>query len=217
MLPYFDDISTAYIDHRASDALGGVDDDIVVLGHVKSVQSLDLLPRSIQYTLINRIRHAIIYELRQNQPVFAIVKHFECVGREWQPMSDIGISSQDGVDVSCEFRPLILIDSVCDIGRRTLDLYSPSNTALGLMSRCGRRFTTLGSTAQTSNPATWYIVLGWRCLLAADLGDKLAHESSQSIVQPIGSFSDQPVCPRLDVHRHSHPALPSSSCPTPPL
>ena len=134
MLPYFDDISTAYIDHRTSDTLGGVDDDIVVLGHVKGVQSLDFLPRSVQHTLINRIWHAIIYELRQHQPVSAVVKHLEGVGREWQPVSDVWISSQHRVDVSCEFRPLILIDCVCDICRRALDLYPSPNTALRLMS-----------------------------------------------------------------------------------
>lgn len=83
MLPYFDDISTANVDHRAPNTLCGVDDDVVVLGHVKCIQSLDFLPRPVQYTLINRIRHAVIYELCQHQPVFAVVKHLEGVGREW--------------------------------------------------------------------------------------------------------------------------------------
>ena len=130
-------------------------------------------------------------------------------------MSNIWISSKHRVNVSCEFRPLILIDCVCDIGRRTLDLYFSPNAALRLMSRCRSRSATFGSTAQTSNLATRYIVLGWRYLLATDLGNKLAHESSQSIVQPmIFLFT---LCPRLDVHRHSHPALPSSSCPAPLL
>ena len=217
MLPYFDDVSTAYIDHRASDTLGGVDDDIVIFGHVKGVQSLDLLPGSVQYTLVNCIWHTIIDELCQHQPIFAVVEHFEGVGSERQAVSDIWIPSQHRIDVSCKFRPLILIDCVCDICRRTLDLYPSPNAALGLMSRRGSWPATLGSTAQTSHSATWYIALGWLCLLAAYLGDELESKISSSIVQIIFASHGLPVGPRLHVHRHSHQALPSSSCPAPPL
>ena len=197
MLPYFDDVSTAYVDHGASDTLGGVDDDIVVFGHVEGVQSLDLLPGPIQYTLVNCIWHTIIDELRQHQPIFAVVEHFEGVGSEWQAVSDIWISSQHRIDVSCKFRPLILIDCVCDICRRTLDLYPSPNTALGLMSRRGPWPATLGSTAQASHSATWYIVLGWLCLLAADLGDELEPGISQPIVQIIVASHGQPVGSRI--------------------
>lgn len=217
MLPYFDDVATAYINHGTPDTLCGVDDDVIVLGHVKCVQRFDFLPRPVQYTLINRIRHAVIYELCQHQPVSAVVKHLEGVGRERQAVSDIRVSSQHGVDVSCKLCPLIFIDRVCNIGRRTLDLYLPPNTALRLMPRCGPWSATFSSTAQTSNPATWDIVLSWRRLLAADLGDELEHKSCQFIVRPIFSFFPLPVNPRLGVHRRSHPALPSSSCPAPPL
>lgn len=97
-------------------------------------------------------------------------------------MSDVWISSQHCVDVSCEFRPLILIDRVGDVGRRALYLYSSPNTALGLMSRSRRGSAPSGSTAQTSNSAAWYIVLGWCRLLAADLGDELEHDTSQSMI-----------------------------------
>ena len=173
MLPNFDDIPTADIDHRASNTLCGVDDYVVILGHVKCVQGLDLFPRSVKHTFINRIRHAVINEFRQYQPIFTIVKHLKGISRKWQPVPDIWISSQHGVDVSCEFRPLILVDCVCDIRRRTLDLYPSSNAALRLMTRCRGRSTTFGSTAQASNSAAWDTVLGCRCLLATDLEDEL--------------------------------------------
>ena len=83
MLPYFNDIPTAYIDHRAPDTLCGIDDNVIVLSHVKCVQSLNLLSRPVQYALINRVRYAVIYELRQNQSILAVVKHLEGIGREW--------------------------------------------------------------------------------------------------------------------------------------
>lgn len=217
MLPYFDDISAAYIDHRTPDALCGVDDDVVVLGHVKCVQSLDFLPRPVQYTLINRIWHAVIYELRQHQAVFAVVEHLKGVGGERQPVSDVWISSQHRIDVSCEFRPLILIDCVCDIGRRTLDLYPSPNTALRLVSQRMRWSAAFCSAAQTPDPATWYVVLCGRCLLAADLGYELEHRTSQLIILTIMFLCVLRVNSRLDVHRHSHPALPSLSCRVPPL
>ena len=98
-------------------------------------------------------------------------------------MSYIWISSQDRIDVSRKFRPLILIDCVCDIGRRTLYLYPSTNTALRLMSRRRCWSASFGSTAETSNSAAWYIVLGWRCLLAADFGYELEQETNQLIVQ----------------------------------
>ena len=116
MLSYFNDIPAAYVNHRAPNALCGVDNNVIVLGHVKCVQSLDLFTRPIEYTFINRIRHTIIYELRQYQPIFAVVKHFEGIGRKWQPVPDIGIPGQHCIDVPCEFCPLILVDCVCDIG-----------------------------------------------------------------------------------------------------
>ena len=214
MLPYFDDIPTANVDHRTPDALCGVDNDVIVLGHVKCIQSLDFLPRPVQYTLINRIWYAVIYELCQHQPIFAVVEHLEGVGREWQPVADVWISSQYRIDVSCKFRPLILIDCVCDIGRRTLDLYPPPNTALRLVSQCMRWSAAFCSTAQTPDPATWYVALCRRCLLASDLRDELEHKTGQLIILTI-------IClyqfQTLDVHQHSHPALPSSSCRVPPL
>ena len=80
-----------------------------------------------------------------------------------------------------------------------------------------RRSATSGSTAQTSDSATWYTVLGWRCLLAADLGDELGDEINQLVIQPVSSFYEPPVQVRIDIHRHSHPALPFSSCRAPPL
>ena len=83
MLPHFNDIPTAYIDHRAANTLCGIDHNVIVLSHVKCVQSLNLLSRPIQYALINRVRYAVIYELRQHQAIFAVVKHLEGIGREW--------------------------------------------------------------------------------------------------------------------------------------
>lgn len=51
------------------------------------------------------------------------------------------------------------------------------------MSRCRGWSASFGSTAQTSNSAARYIVLGWRSLLAADFGDELEQETNQFIVQ----------------------------------
>ena len=59
------------------------------------------------------------------------------------------------------------------------------------MSRCSSWPATFGSTAQTANSAAWYAVLGWCCLLVADLGDELEHGTNQSIIQLILPSSDR--------------------------
>jgi hypothetical protein len=82
VLPNFNKISTADVDNRTSNALGGVDDNVVVFCHVESIQFLDLFAWPVQYTFVNSVRDAVVDELRQDQPILAFVEHLERICRE---------------------------------------------------------------------------------------------------------------------------------------
>ena len=128
MLPNFYNIAASDIDHRTPNTFCRVDNDVVVLRHVECIERFDFLARPIQHPLINCIRYAIVDQFGQHQAVFTFVEHLKGICREGKAAANVRISSQDGVDVSCEFRSLILIDGMCDIGRRALYLY-PSGHA----------------------------------------------------------------------------------------
>lgn len=117
MLANLNDISTSDIHDGAANTLCGVDDDIVVLCHVESIQFLDFLSSLVQNTLINGIRHAVIDQLCQNKTILALVEHFESIGREGQKLADVRVAGQNCIDVSGELGSLIFIDRMCDICR----------------------------------------------------------------------------------------------------
>jgi hypothetical protein len=115
VLANLDNVSTSNVDDGAADALGGVDDDVVVLGHVESVQLLDLLAGLVQNTLINSIGNTVIDQLGEHQTILALVEHLECIGREGQEVANVGVTGQNSVDMSGEFGSLIFVDGVGDI------------------------------------------------------------------------------------------------------
>jgi hypothetical protein len=65
VLTTFHKILGTNVNNRASDSLGRVDHDIVVLGHLEAV---DLLA-SIKNTLINGVRNGVVDEFTQNQTI----------------------------------------------------------------------------------------------------------------------------------------------------
>lgn len=66
VLTTFNKILGTNVNNRASDSLGRVDNDIVVLGHLEIV---DLLS-SIENTLIDGVRHSVVDEFTQNQTIY---------------------------------------------------------------------------------------------------------------------------------------------------
>jgi hypothetical protein len=122
MFLHLDDVAATDIHHRASNRFRGVDDNIVVLRHLERIQSLDLLPRSIEDSLIDGIRHAVVDELCEDKPVLAFVEHLESVGGKWKTLANVRITSEDRIDVAGEFRAFFLVDVVDDIRRGALDL-----------------------------------------------------------------------------------------------
>lgn len=162
VLPYFDDVPTSNIDHRAADTFRRVDNDVVVFRHVECIQRLDLFPRSIQDPLIDRIGYAVIDEFGQHQTVLAFIKHLKGIRRERQAAADIGIPGQDRIDVSGELGPLILVDGMCDVGGRTLHLYPPRYTSFRLMT--GRRcaVVVIGRITKASDSPRRHAILRWR-------------------------------------------------------
>lgn len=130
VLPHFNDISTSNIHNRTTDTLCRVDNDVVVLSHVESIQLLQLLSNPVQYTLINGIWNTVVDELRENETIFTLVEHLERIRGEGKEAADIRVSRKDGVDVASEFCPLIFVDGVCYICGRALDLNLSTNAAL---------------------------------------------------------------------------------------
>lgn len=83
---------------------------------------LDPRSRPIEYTLIYCIRNTVVDEFCQDQPILAFVEHLEGVGGEGETMSDVRIPGKDSINMPGELCPLVLIDCVGYIGRRSLDL-----------------------------------------------------------------------------------------------
>jgi hypothetical protein len=133
---------------------------------VEGVQSLDFLARSVQYTLVDGVGHAVIDQLGQHQAVLAVVEHFECVDGEGEEVSNIGIAGKHSIDVPCEFGALILVDCVCYVCRRALDL-NPAPTLTGLLRVAWRRWESDGFGATRRHPFL-------RRRRGSDFGDELA-------------------------------------------
>lgn len=117
MLPNLDNISTSNVHDGTANAFGRIDDDVIILGHVESIQLLDLLSGLVQNTFIDGVRHAVVDQLGEDQAVLALIEHLERVGGEGQEVSNVRIAGQDGIDVSREFGSLIFVDRVGDVRR----------------------------------------------------------------------------------------------------
>lgn len=121
MLSDFNDILTANVNDGTADTLCGIDDNVVVLGHLESVQVLNPLSGTVEDTLIDSIGNAVIDELRKNQAILALIEHLKGIGTEGKDMTDIRVTGEDGVYVTSEFSSLILVDGMCGVGGRALD------------------------------------------------------------------------------------------------
>src|ERR1700712_1910486 len=107
MLSDLDNIASTNVDDGAADTLGGFNDDIVVFGHMERVECLDLFSNLVQDTFINGVRYAVVDQLRQDQPVFAVVEHLEGISRKRQHMANVGIAGKDGIDMGGEGSSLL--------------------------------------------------------------------------------------------------------------
>jgi hypothetical protein len=116
MLSNLDNVSTANVDNGATDTLGRLNDNVVVLCKVEVVQLLDLPARLIQHTLVNGVWDTVIDELGQNETVLALIEHLKGVGGEWQAVANIGVASKDGIDMARELGSLVFVDGVGDVG-----------------------------------------------------------------------------------------------------
>ena len=68
MLAHFNDITGANVDDGAADSLCGIDDDVIVLGHMESVKRL-LILRTIKNTLVDSVGNAVVNEFGEDKAV----------------------------------------------------------------------------------------------------------------------------------------------------
>lgn len=139
MLTDFDNITGTNIHNRATDTLGGLDDDVVVLAHLEGIEVLCLLSRDVHNSLVDGVGDAVVDQLGKDQAVPALVEHFESIGRERQPRADVRVASKDGIDMASELGSLVFVDGVCDIGIRSLNLNFPAHASLGGMATSALR------------------------------------------------------------------------------
>lgn len=116
VLANLNDILAANVDYRATNTFCRVDNNVVVLGHVERIQLLDLRARLVQNPLINCVGNTVVNQFRQDQPVLALIEHFEGIRGEGKHMANIGVARQNGVDMSREFGTLIFVNCMGDIG-----------------------------------------------------------------------------------------------------
>jgi len=133
MLADLNDVAGANVDDGAANTLGGLDDDVVVLGHVEGIEGLDLAARHVQDTLVDGVGDAVVDELGEDQTILALVEHLKGIGREGEAAVNVGIACEDGIDVARELGPLIFVDGVGDVGAGALDLNLSADAALGDM------------------------------------------------------------------------------------
>ena len=138
MFTHFDDVLSANVHHRAADTLCGLNNNVVVLRHVESVQLLDLLARPIEHTFVNCVGNAVVYEFCKHQAILALVKHLKGVGWERKEMANIGITGEHGIDVTGEFGALVLVDCVRRARSRATDSDPATLTRFLSMSKAWR-------------------------------------------------------------------------------
>lgn len=66
MFSDLDHITSANIDHRAPDTLCRLNDYVVVLRHLESIQGLCFLSSQVQDSLVNSVGHTVVDELSQD-------------------------------------------------------------------------------------------------------------------------------------------------------
>src|SRR6186713_602413 len=82
MLPHLNDIPSANVHHRAPYTLRRLNNDVIILRIMKSIQRLELLPGLIQQPLSNGMWHPIVNKLSQHQAILTLIKHLKSVGGE---------------------------------------------------------------------------------------------------------------------------------------
>lgn len=127
MLPHFNNVTTANVDHGAADTLGGLDHNVVVLRHLEMVEGLGLPAGDVKDTLIDGVWYTVVDELRENQAVLALVEHLERVGREGEAAPNVGITGEDGINVAGKLGSLVFVDGMRDVCAGALDL-NPATT-----------------------------------------------------------------------------------------
>lgn len=82
MLTNLDNVTSTNVDNGAADALGRLDDDVVVLAHLEGIKVLRFLSRNVHYSLVDGVWHAVVDKLGEDKTILALVEHFEGVSRE---------------------------------------------------------------------------------------------------------------------------------------
>lgn len=77
VLTALNDIAGANIDDGTADGLCGIDDNVVVFGHVEVVELLGAGGGTIEDTLVDRVGDGIVDELCEDEAIFALVKHLQ--------------------------------------------------------------------------------------------------------------------------------------------
>ena len=88
------DICRTNVDDGAADGLCRRNDDVVVFGHLESVEWL-LCCRFVQDTGIDGIGYGVVDEFTQDKTISALIKELHGVGRDGQPVTNIRIAFQD--------------------------------------------------------------------------------------------------------------------------
>jgi len=131
MFSDLNDVAGANVHDRASDALGGLNDNVVVLAHLEGVEIFCLLAGQVENSLVNGIRDAVIDQLGEYQAILTVIKHFECIGGEGEATAEIRIAGENGVDMAREFGALVLVDGMGDVSVGSLDLDSTAHASFG--------------------------------------------------------------------------------------
>lgn len=130
VLADLDDVASTNVNDGAADTLGGLDNDVVVLAHLESIEVLCLLSGHVHDSLVDGVGHAVVDELGKDETVLALVEHLESVSGEGQPRANVRVTGEDSIDVTSELGPLVLVDGVCDIGVGALNLDLAAHAAL---------------------------------------------------------------------------------------
>ncbi|KAH3661835.1 hypothetical protein OGAPHI_006013 [Ogataea philodendri] len=142
----FNNIFRMDVDNHTSNGLGRVQHHVGILQHREVVQLLALL-RDVQNSGVNCVWNRIVNQLGKNQSVCALVENLERIERKWQSVTNMGIASENGIDVSGELNPLFVVDCVCgtglscdnDLGSSTGSLvYKPARRRARRGHRAGR-------------------------------------------------------------------------------
>lgn len=91
MLAALRKVRCADVDDRTSDRFRGCDHDVVVFGDLEVVEGLGSR-RLVQHSYVDRFRNRVIDELGKNESISAIVEQLHRMGRDRDPVPDIGVA-----------------------------------------------------------------------------------------------------------------------------